>query len=357
MFFGYYIRKLPLFLDIIKQRICPPDLAVVGSVHRENVGDMALSYAVLSSIEKKEIRAGMQLLGEGRLGLSNWPIGKGKAIIAGGALGREKRIRPLVDRFQKNPGRVALVGMSFWSFKDLSRKSIDFLHRVGYISCRNRSDVEGLKREGLSDVRFAYDNAFALPVGQKEADQKRLGMNVVSRHMVRKHGQYVPSETKPDFGPSYIRVVRHIAQAYLEKGWNVVHLPFTKDDEVYAESVFDGVDVEEKKYDYNVERVYRKVSQCARFVGTRYHAHVFSLLAQVPFLSFSYATKCTLLKEDLGIPNRFQATREEVVENGEEIADRFSNQDGFTLHDEKLQKIRRDVRSNIDNAHDAISTS
>jgi hypothetical protein len=354
---GYYARKIPVLRDVVRQYFSPPEIAIIGSVHRENVGDMALSESVASILEERGARTGMQLLGDGRLGLSRWPLGEGKAMVAGGALGREKRIRPLVDRFREQPGQVALIGMSFWSLDELSQDSLDFLRRVGYISCRNRRDVEELKNEGISDAKFAYDSAFSFPLRETEAQPKRLGMNVVSRHMVREGREYIPSEDRPNFGPNYIRAMRRVAQSHLDRGWRVVHIPFTKEDELYAEVVFDGVDVEEKRYDYNVERVYEGVSRCARFVGTRYHAHVFSLLAQVPFLSFSYATKCTLLKEDLSMPETAQATREEVVSDSEEVAERFLTQDGFTLDDRSLQEIRSGVRANIKNAYDAISSS
>jgi hypothetical protein len=354
---GYYTRKIPVLRDIVRQYLSPPKIAIIGSVHRENVGDMALSESVASVLEERGARTGMQLLGDGYLGLSRWPLGEGKAMVAGGALGREKRIRPLVGRFCEQPGRVALVGMSFWSLDDLSQDSFGFLRRVGYISCRNRRDVEELKNEGIPDAKFAYDNAFAFPILKTEAEPKRLGMNVVSRHMVREGRDYIPSEDRPNFGPNYIQAMRRVAQSYLNRGWRVVHIPFTKEDELYAEVVFDGVDVEEKRYDYNVERVYKGVSRCARFVGTRYHAHVFSLLAQVPLLSFSYATKCTLLKEDLDMPDPAQATREEVANHGIDVAERFSNRDGFTLDDQRLREIRRSVRTNIENAHGAISSS
>lgn len=81
---GYYVRKLPLLEDLIGQTLNPPEVAVLGSVHRENVGDMALSASVGSVLAEKKLSWGMQPTGsKGIFGLSQWPKGEGRAIIAG----------------------------------------------------------------------------------------------------------------------------------------------------------------------------------------------------------------------------------------------------------------------------------
>ena len=82
---GYYMRKLPLVKDMIAQYLSPPEDALLGSVHRENVGDMALCASVGSELTGAGVSWGMQPAGnKGMLGLSRFPEGQGRAIIAGG---------------------------------------------------------------------------------------------------------------------------------------------------------------------------------------------------------------------------------------------------------------------------------
>ena len=70
---NYYTRKLPVLASLSRQYIWNPELAIVGSVHRENVGDMALSHSVAQVADSLGIDAKLQLLGEGFLGLHRWP--------------------------------------------------------------------------------------------------------------------------------------------------------------------------------------------------------------------------------------------------------------------------------------------
>ena len=354
----YYARKLPLLRDLVTQVFVSPEVAIVGSVHRENVGDMALSASIAYVLTSEGVRWGMQLLGEGTLGLAKWPRGQGKAIVAGGALGREARIRLLVEKYRDDPSQVAIVGISLWSENDLSESSTSFLKSVGFVSCRNRRDVKTLAGMGVDGATFAYDNAFALPTKMYAKSKKRLGINAVSRDMTWNGHEYTPTkenEVTESFGPAYARSLQQIARTYLERGWNVVHVPFTKEDERFAEWVFKDMPVALRPYNYRVEPTYRAVAQCSRFVGTRYHAHIFALKSQVPLLSFSYASKCTLLKQNLGIPDDMQATRLQVAQDENNVVERFSGETGFVLPEEQVVRIENSVRDNIRTALRAIS--
>jgi len=355
---GYYLRKLPLLKDFVSQTVVSPEVVIIGSVHRENVGDMALSESVASVLREEEVSSGMQLLGEGTLGLARWPRGEGKAIVAGGALGREARMRPLVAKYQDNPHQVAIVGISLWSTDDLSKASINFLQSVGFLSCRNHQDVDALVEMGIGEAEFAYDNAFALPVETYAKNEKRLGINAVSRDMTWNGDEYIPvngDAVTESFGPAYVRSLQQIARTQLERGWNVVHVPFTKEDDRFASWVFKDMPVELRTYDYRVEPTYREVAQCSRFVGTRYHAHIFALKARVPLLSFSYASKCTLLKQNLGIPDSMQATRLEIAQDENDVVEHFLDETGFVLPEDQLVRIENSVRDNIRTALRAIS--
>ena len=348
---NYYTRKLPVLVSLSRQYIWNPELAIVGSVHRENVGDMALSRSVAQVADSLGVNAELQLLGEGLLGLHRWPKGKVGAVVAGGALGREKRMRPLVDQYGSQPQKVTLVGMSFWSIDDLSRRSINFLKRTAYISCRNRTDITRLSEIGVENAVFAYDNAFALDLKKPRRKHKRLGINVVPRHMRDKgKGVYVPTDNNPQFGPAYMQMMRSVAQSYLERGWEVHHIPFTEADRRYAAFMFEGIDVQHHKYRHQVEPVFESVAQCNRFIGTRYHAHIFALKARVPFFSVSYASKCALLQDDLDMPVHARATRADVVDRSVQIAEYFTDSQGFRLEKERLKDIEDGVRENIESA-------
>lgn len=291
--FGRYRRKVHVLCELLIQRVYRPDVAIIGSIHRNNVGDMALSRSVKHVLDGCGIRSGRQLVGGGRLGLANWPLGK-KAVVAGGALGREKVLRTVVEKYSASPENVAMTGMAFWSFDDLSEETIRFLRATAYLSCRNREDVNELRERGI-EATFAYDNAFSLPVGETNGEERMLGINVVPRHMKKKEGKYVPSESNPQFGTSYVNVLRSIAADYLSRGWKVVHVPFTSQDERLSRQVFRGMDVHCRGYTSDVGETHRSVATCSRFIGTRYHAHVFALKSSVPLYSLSYARKCSVL--------------------------------------------------------------
>lgn len=347
-----YGHKVHVLGELLTQHVSRPDVAIIGSVHKNNVGDMALSHSVQHVLGEHAVHGGMQMIGGGRLGLSKWPFGH-KAIVAGGALGREKVLRTVVQKYLTDPQDVAMVGMAFWSFDDLSEETLRFLRDAAFLSCRNRRDVEELSNRGI-EAEFAYDNAFSLPQNDGEREDRTLGVNVVPRHMKRQDGKYVPSEANPRFGRSYARVLRDIVADYLAKGWDVIHVPFTTQDEDLSRQVFRGMDVHCRGYTFDVEETSRAVSACSRFIGTRYHAHVFALKSMVPFYSVSYARKCRHLREELGIPAHLQATRKDIVEQPGAIVDRFTSRDGFVLSERKLSSVKKSARSSIEEAAHSV---
>ena len=353
--FGYYRRKAHVLCELLAQYIRHPNVAIIGSVHGNNVGDMALSRSVKNVVDEYTVRSGRQLIGGGRLGLANWPLGK-RAIVAGGALGREKVLRTVVQKYSAAPGNVALAGMSFWSFDDLSEKTLQFLQATAYLSCRNRKDVRELRKRGI-EATFAYDNAFSLAERGAEKEEGLLGVNVVPRHMKMKNGKYVPSESRPKFSESYVNMMCSIAKNYLSKGWRVVHVPFTSQDAALARQVFKGMGLYCRNYTSNVEETDRAVATCSRFIGARYHSHVFALKSSVPLYSVSYARKCRHLREELDIPARLQATRENIVEDPDAVVNRFTTRDGFVLSDEKRNEIDENARGSIEAAARSIGIS
>lgn len=349
---GYYFRKFPLVKDLVSQTLYPVEVAVIGSVSRENVGDMSLSRAVQSTLLKSGVRAGIQSLGGGVFGLATFP--KRKAIVAGGTIGREAHMRRLAERYGDNPDQLAITGIAMWSIDKLSEESIKLLKSVSFISCRNRNDVNKLRDIGVTRVQFAFDNTFALSTKSYSKHEKRLGINTVSRGMKWNGKEYIPSMGK-QFGEKYTQSLRCIVNDYSKRGWEITHVPFTKDDERFASWVFQKLPVDLCPYDFRVPPTYRNVAQCSRFIGTRYHSHIFALKAQVPLLSLSYAPKCRLLKQDLDIPDKLQATREEVIHSEKQVVKRFLNEKGFVLSNERLSDLEKSVRDNILLALHAIS--
>ncbi|PEN12619.1 hypothetical protein CRI94_13975 [Longibacter salinarum] len=318
---------------------------------------MALSRSIAGVAREMGFRPGLQLLGEGALGLRRWPFGKTGTIVAGGALGREKRIQLLAEKFGDYPERVALLGMSFWSSDDLSTESMDFLRACKYISCRNRKDMKYLKNAGFQNVHFAFDNAFALPTNPAQEKPTRptpvLGVNVVSRNMKRIDDSYfVPSEDS-NFGPTYINIVRDLVESHIRKGWEVQHIPFTHSDSQYANFVFEGLPVQMLPYQYRVSKVLGAVAKTKRFIASRYHAHVFALRTRTPLISISYAPKCDYLQQDLDIPEDVCATYQQIS-SGSHVN---INKEGFTVSRDKNSRIQKDVRSNISNAIDLLPSN
>lgn len=347
-----YARTVPLLYNFLKQKVTRPNVSVIGSVHRNNVGDMALSGAVRDRLKTYSVRSGLCSIGGGPIGLLQWPTGD-KAILAGGAVGREKLLRRVVRKYSGVPQSVAMTGMSFWDIDSLSQQTQHFLRSVSYLSCRNRQDVQELAEKGIQ-ANFAFDNAFSLPTPSAARGKKLLGVNVVARHMAKKNGNYVSLDDNPFFGPSYIKLMRRTVTRYLSMGWKIRHVPFTSDDALFSEYVFRDLDVNRMHYSPDYEKAARRVAECNRFVATRYHAHVFAIKSGTPLYSISYAPKCRLLRRDLNIPSELQVLRSNLVGRADFFADSFTSNNGFVLPESDRRSVETSAQKSIDNAIEAL---
>jgi polysaccharide pyruvyl transferase WcaK-like protein len=312
-----------------------------------NVGDLALGYTVESVAQAVSRKPALQVLGGGFLGLHKWPQSD-CVVVAGGAVGREDIIQTLRDKCADQPRALAIEGISFWSVDSLSDSSLAFLNSVKSITCRNSRDAQRLRHLGVRKAQHVQDNAFLLAgddhiVESTELPLKRtLALNVVSQHMKRKGKSYVSSgydRVSHNFGKAYKKTIRGITKAHLDRGWNVKHTPFTPDDEMYAKYIFNGLNVELQSFSPDPMKVIKSISSSYKMIGSRFHAHVFSFICDTPFLSLSYAPKCRLLWQDLGLSRETQATQAEIATTPTDVADRFSNLAGSRLSRTRLQSI------------------
>jgi len=81
---------------------------------------------------------------------------------------------------------------------------------------------------------------------------------------------------------------------------NPIFIPFTEDDERFAQN---HLDVEIQPYTFSVTETFRRVSEVDRIVTTRFHCLIFAAVCEKPTLALAYAPKVAALAERLDIPS------------------------------------------------------
>jgi hypothetical protein len=302
------------------QLLRTPDLGIAGGYHCGNLGDMALGEAVRLQALKHFRKPGLQTIYD----LHRWPHAP-SLVVGGGAVAYAGPLAAIAERYRHTPERVALLGVDFNDPEALEEHK-DFYARVHWLGCRSSKQAEML--EAMlpgAPVDWTYDVAFSLaeaaeaqraaatPYMQRD---KVFGINMVP-FFVRQIGAYfIPGtsyarELERD-RPSLVGRVDDLAKAYacwmrkavgemLAAGYHVVHFPFTPQDDGYARSCLENLDVEYRRYHHAPLSVLSDFGRCRFFLSSRYHSLIFSMITATPVVAFEYATKCTRLLDDLGL--------------------------------------------------------
>jgi len=364
--------KVKTALQCAGQYISSPECAIIGSYHGQNVGDLALGGAVLNVAQDLGLHAGMQNLGLGEDGLQKWPEAP-YAVLGGGALGNEDRLSSVRVRYGESPEAVAMIGLDFDPKHAFSDSTLQFLENVARITCRSRVGVQRLQKLlNRDDVRHAPDNAFCLPCHESLADEttkenRTVGLNTVSLYYsvnpvsgrydmgFDKSGEISDDHARRSSLMShYVELIRKFVKQMARRGFEIVHIPFTYDDELFARQTMKGLSVSQYSYTTKLETVARRVRSCDLFLGTRYHAHVFALANCVPFLSVQYARKCEEMQDDLGIPGDCVVDKETLTTDPQTCLEKVLTSDGFVLSPEDASSIHKRTRRNIEDSLGAI---
>jgi hypothetical protein len=340
-----------------KQALTKPQLAIAGGYHFGNLGDMALG----NSVKRQAIEIGVKSQLQTIYNLDRWPKAE-SLIVGGGAVAYSEPLNKLRTVYKEQPARVALIGVDF-NDPDAVIESKEFLQQVALITCRSSEQAQFL-REVLdrSDIGWHYDLCFSYfdhsIVTRTVKRQPVFGINCVpffyndSNHEFTPGTKYIDElrRNSPDLLPyvneigfKYCEMMRAVVKSAQQQGFQVVHFPFTPSDDVFARTIFSGLNISYRKYTSNILNLLPGLQQCDRFFTTRFHSLVFSIVTRTPFIPFNYATKCERLLTDLEVDAGSQINVRDLLEDTSKLADKISGIVPIKIPEEKVSEIGASV--------------
>lgn len=326
---------------------------VFGAYSGQNLGDMALGEA-LRSIRGSRLH----LLDID--GLSGFPHpNMNPLILGGGSIVGVDNIRRL-QRLNINPGGVEIMGVNFIGLTANWPKDVrDWVGACRHVIFRTSRELQ-IERMWLESATYAPDLAFCLNFPSwKGIKSGRIGINILP-HFYRSRGfKYVPGHGLEDFfkqvdpfhyqhiteiGPAYVALVRNLVAKY-SPHYNIEHIPFALEDELFAKVVFTGLPVKLIPYTENRQAVCSRMSSFEWFFATRYHAHVFAISIGLPVVGVLYGQKCMDLIADLGLSKRSFLQNTELVERNFSSFINQIPQAALMLEDATREQLQKDAIS------------
>ncbi len=188
---------------------------------------------------------------------------------------------------------------------------------VTYCSVRDQASYQALLELGVSPqrVHLAEDVVFAMAVPDISASEQRpkTGLGVNFRPLFDEaHNRDATAKHRSAYNNRCVELVTALAKEHD----GIALIPFGPDDFALLSAIGATTGVPVEPWLDDPMAILRRVAQCRAFIGMRYHAVVFSLIAGVPCVPLAYAPKVGTLGEQMGV------RRERVtVGNGEEMPD------------------------------------
>lgn len=350
----------------VRNAIQRPSVLVAGEYFAGNLGDWTMGQAFLGEARQAGIRSG--LTGYARAASSAPSV-----IMGGGELGDRSHFERAI-RMAGAPERVVACGVNpVYTFDRLPSELLGQIARMPYLSVRSETGAEQM-RSVLSrpDIEVNPDPAFCfMPPGPPPGEvPRRLAVSLMPFYLsVQNRKVFAADQTlktivaDPEFsvqidqaGEYYIDMMRHLIAQALSDGWEVVNIPFSEVDAMFAQTILRDLPVKRIPYSRNPARVLESLQSCRRIVATRFHAHLFGLMAKVPVVSIAYANKCTQLWKDLGLDADRQITRRDVCRDPRGCADRLAGDEGARLSAEQRSALAQGARESIQKAFKAVDS-
>jgi hypothetical protein len=336
------------------------DVDIVGSYNTSNVGDRA--FAVCLNSAAKSLGLSTHIQDYTRYELSRHA--RRLVIGGGGVIGPHNTgfLRCAQHR-RTFDSSVSVVGVSgAMTAEDVSEPARALLRGARFISVRDRK-TQNLFQEFLGrPVELQPDIAFSLldwypslTPNAADIDSNTVGLSITPVLAHKDGRDYVPnlapspwfaqrlpevSAVYSQVAPAYVRLIRSCVERLLRAGRRVVVVPFAAEDDTFARAVLAGTGARFQRFDPDPLSVFSSVARCGRFVATRFHAHVFALLARVPLLPVAYSEKCSLLVSDLTARNLEMGPTHWVHEPERCVRDLSSDESPFVLDDATWRRVR-----------------
>jgi len=356
-------------LSCLSQWLSKPEFGVIGGYHYGNAGDIALGESLVNCLSASEQAAKLQTI----YNLNSWPATK-YAMLGGGAITYENVFANVYDRYRKNPERLAIMGVDMQGIDSLLKYE-DFLKDVAYISCRSSQQVEMLRSKlNREDVVYHQDlcvSRFDVIAPQPSKSRaKVLGVNMVPYFMrMDKHCRFVSgardqATLKSSFpellpyvdqlGELYVRFFRRMCEHYQSLGYEILHLPFTPQDDLFARSALAGMGVQFRSYTTVIDKMLEEIRGCSAFLCTRFHSLIFASITQTPMIPFLYAIKCRRYSKDMNLEERGLVTIHDLLDAFESTCERVISQGPILAPTDQLEQASSLVRSSVKDAYNSL---
>lgn len=346
------LRRLSAAGDFVKRADLVSTTPAVLNLYRSqlvNVGDISIGIGLKDAIKRSGINNMLALSVDRE---QNYCPRAQSVLIGGGSIVSPR----LINRVSRTmpDSRVALFGVEvFGTEGDLAH---GWPKNILCTGARSPRSVERASSFGCDDTRLVPDAAWLIERSAPGSGQRGapiLGVNVTSwpkgyhfRRMADSEG-WVSARDDLDKLIDYIGLVEAYILSALSVGWKVVFVPFEVDDYYFSRAVFgwlqsdwDGVSF--LRFRSDPKAVLESVTCMSRFLATRYHAHVFSLIAGVPLCFVEYSMQVRELRKSLSVS----------VSHCLPIAscNGFQSHDGFVLSQGERDEIRQSAKCELEYA-------
>lgn len=307
----YPILKIKHIFRNLSQQIIHNDIAIIGSYHGGNVGDMILGKSIEKILKSEGLSSDLQTLHN----LEKWPKRK-FAIIGGGAVGYNEALEKVYDIYKNDLNNVFVLGVDF-NEPNLTSNSKLLLESASFISCRSSEQQIKLSRQLSRDDIYAQpDIGFTYPITTGANSNKKpiLLINAIPLYGYFNQNRLVPElqfkierpEIFDNFDlihKNYINAIIKIIQKYKMLGYQIETLPFSTEDDIYAKKYLSDLDIKINTYSSNPSYNINLIRRADTVLATRYHATIFSLRLNKNIIPFAYAKKNEELLSKIGANN------------------------------------------------------
>ena len=156
-----------------------------------------------------------------------------------------------------------------------------------------------LESAGLTNVRYAPDTAFILPVVQKkyEKNKERVGINISP--MILNYAKDAKTTME-----NYCRLIEYIVK---ETNMTILFVPHVvsenNDDRLAIKTLVNKVNISTDRYsivdDESCQELKGEIGACDYFIGARTHATIAAYSQSIPTLVMGYSVKSAGIAQDL----------------------------------------------------------
>lgn len=353
-------RRLHEYNWRVRNAVRHPSIHVAGEYFAGNLGDWTMGQAFLSENRMAGLAA-----------YSGKPGSARSVVMGGGEIGDASHFERAIQMAGRAEA-VAACGINpVYTFDRLPEHLLEQIALMPYLSVRSKDGAQRMRRVlSRPDVEFNPDPSFcfALSIPSPVDTPRRLAISLMTFYLsVQNRRRFEADQTLKSVvadqefaaridkaGICYIEMMQAIINRFVAEGWEIVNIPFSEVDAMFAETILSDTPVKRLPYSRNPVCVLDSLRTCRRYIATRFHSHIFGLMAGVPVVSIGYANKCVQLWGELGLNEARQISRLDVCRDPLGSAARLANDEGSRLSSEKLSSLAQAARLSIRRAMEAV---